>query len=297
VSTTTRPAAAGPRMPPARRLWALGEPFHALTYFADEARTAFAAAGLRTFWAGYFAGRAAPLGAVGPEVVTAAFASFAPAFVARRVPEVWSTTSPAGALAARLAGVDAAVQRALPDWADSTDAVEAATLARRAAEAVDVPGRPLAAANSALPVPEQPHLALWQSLTTLREHRGDGHLATLLQHGLIGLPALVLSAAAGTTSADWLQRARGWSADEWADAGAVLAQRGWLADGELTAEGAALRADVEADTDRLARGPWAALGAAGCDRLAELLVPVRRAVLAAGDWPPHNPIGVPDPGS
>jgi hypothetical protein len=294
VSTTTaRPAAAGPRMPTARRLWALGEPFHALTYFADEARTAFAAAGLRTFWAGYFAGRAAPLGAVGPEVVTATFASFAPAFVARRVPEVWSTTSPAGALAARLAGVDAAVQRALPGWAGSTDAVEAATLARQAAEAVDVPGRPLAAANSALPVPEQPHLALWQSLTTLREHRGDGHLATLLQHGLLGLPALVLSAAAGTTSADWLQKARGWSADEWTDAAAVLAQRGWLADDGLTAEGAALRADVEADTDRLAQRPWAALGEAGCDRLAELLVPVRRAVVAAGDWPPHNPIGVP----
>ncbi|WP_246080759.1 SCO6745 family protein [Modestobacter altitudinis] len=277
----------------ARRLWALGEPFHALTYFADEARTAFAAAGLRTFWAGYFAGRAAPLGAVGPEVVAATFASFAPAFVARRVPEVWSTTSPAGALAARLAGVDAAVQRALPGWADSTDALEAATLARRAAEAVDVPGRPLAAANSALPLPEQPHLALWQSLTTLREHRGDGHLATLLQHQLLGLPALVLSAAAGTTSADWLQKARGWSADEWADAGVVLAHRGLLADGALTADGQALRADVEADTDRLAQGPWTALGEAGCDRLAELLVPVRRAVIAAGDWPAHNPIGVP----
>jgi hypothetical protein len=280
-------------MPVARRLWALGEPFHALTYFADEARTAFAAAGLRTFWAGYFAGRSAPLGAVGPEVVTATFASFAPAFVARRVPEVWSTTSPAGALAARLAGVDAAVQRALPGWADSTAAVEAATLARLAAEAVDLPGRPLAAANSALPVPEQPHLALWQSLTTLREHRGDGHLATLMQHGLLGLPALVLSAAAGTTSADWLQKARGWSADEWTDAAAALTQRGWVVDGELTAEGAALRAAVEADTDRLAQAPWAALGEAGCDRLAELLVPVRRAVLAAGDWPPRNPIGVP----
>ena len=104
-------------MTSARRLWALGEPFHALTYFADEARTAFDAAGLRGFWAGYFAGRAAPLGPVGPGVVTATFASFAPAFVARRVPGVWTTTTPDGALAARLAGVDAAVERALPGWA------------------------------------------------------------------------------------------------------------------------------------------------------------------------------------
>ena len=68
----------------ARRLWALGEPFHALTYFADESRAAGEAAGLTGFWAGYFAFRAAPLGPVGPEVVTASFYNFAPAFVARR---------------------------------------------------------------------------------------------------------------------------------------------------------------------------------------------------------------------
>ena len=106
----------------ARRLWSLGEPFHALTYFADEARTAFDTVGLRGFWAGYFAGRAAPMGAVGPAVVTATFASFAPDFVARRVPGVWTTTTPADALAARLAGVDAAVARALPGWAGSPGA-------------------------------------------------------------------------------------------------------------------------------------------------------------------------------
>jgi hypothetical protein len=191
--------------------------------------------------------------------------------------------------------VDAAVQRALPGWADSADAAEAATLARRAAEAVDVPGRPLAAANAGLPWPEQPHLVLWQALTTLREHRGDGHLAALLQREVIGLPALVLSAAAGTTAAEWLQRARGWSPEEWAEAADALTERGWLADGELTAEGLAIRTAVEADTDRLALGPCAALGDVGCDRLAELLTPVRRAVVAAGDWPAHNPIGVPDP--
>ena len=279
----------------ARRLWALAEPFHALPYFADEARTAFAAAGLHSFWLGYFAGRAAPLGAVGPQVVTATFGSFAPAFVERSVPKIWTLTTPAAALAARLAGVDAAAQRALPGWADSTDAAEAAALARRAAEAVDVPGRPLAAANTGVPWPEEPHLVLWQALTTLREHRGDGHLAVLLQRGLLGLPALVLSAAAGMTTAEWLQRARGWSPEEWARAAGVLTDRGWLAGEELTDAGRALRADVEADTDRLAAGPWAALGEAGCDRLAELLVPVRHAVVAAGEWPAHNPIGVPDP--
>ena len=53
----------------ARRLWRLLEPYHAATYFAPEARQAFKDAGLRGFWMGYFAGRAAPMGAVGPGVV------------------------------------------------------------------------------------------------------------------------------------------------------------------------------------------------------------------------------------
>ena len=107
----------------ARRLWALAEPFHALTYFAQECRDAAEQAGLHGFWNGYFALRAAPLGAVGPEVVTAVFYNFAPDFVARRVPAVWDAVTPSAALDARLAGVDAAVGRVLGEWSSSPDAV------------------------------------------------------------------------------------------------------------------------------------------------------------------------------
>jgi hypothetical protein len=280
----------------ARRLWALGEPFHALNYFADEARAAGEAAGLTGFWKGYFALRAAPLGAVGPEVVTAVFYNFAPEFVARWVPAVWDVVTPEVALGVRLAAVDAAVRRVLgEEWAASAEAAEAAELACAAAAAVDVPGRPLAAANTGVPMPDQPHLALWQALTTLREHRGDGHDAALLQREIDGISAHVLAAAAGRSSRQWLMRARGWDDDAWDDATQRLTARGWLADGELTAEGLAMVAAVEADTDRLALGPWAALGDVGCDRLGELLIPIRHAVLAADLWPQHNPIGAPDP--
>src|SRR4051794_13157038 len=97
----------------ARRLWALGEPLHALIYFAEEARAAGEAAGLAGFWQTYFAFRAAPLGPVGPAVVTAAFYNFAPGFVAKRVPAVWSAISPDAALEVRLTGVDAAARRLL----------------------------------------------------------------------------------------------------------------------------------------------------------------------------------------
>ena len=281
----------------ARRLWALGEPFHALMYFADELRVAGGAAGLTGFWQTYFAFRAAPLGPAGPEVVTACFYNFAPSFVARRVPAVWDATTPADALDARLGGVDAAVRRVLgEDRPGSAEVAEAADLACAAAAAVDLPGRPLAAGNTAVAGPEEPHLALWQALTTLREHRGDGHNVALLQREVDGVGAHVLAAAAGRTSREWLQRARGWDDTEWDEAAERLARRGWLdGDGGLSAEGLAMVAAIEADTDRLALGPWQALGDARCDRLAELLGPIRRAVVAAGDWPAHNPIGAPEP--
>ncbi|WP_448624681.1 SCO6745 family protein [Geodermatophilus sp. URMC 64] len=280
----------------ARRLWALGEPYHALTYFTAESRSAAEAAGLTGFWNGYFAFRAAPLGAVGPAVVTATFYNFAPGFVARRVPAVWDAVTPVAALAARLAGVDAAVRRVLgEEWLASAEAAETAELVRRAAEAVEQPGRPLAAANAALPGPDRPHLVLWQGLTTLREHRGDGHNAALLEREVDGTAAHVLAAAAGRADRGWLMKARGWDDAAWDAAAARLTDRGWLDGADLSAEGTAMVAAIEADTDRLALGPWRALGDTRCDRLAALLAPLRRAIVAGGAWEPGNPIGVPDP--
>src|SRR4051794_18676046 len=280
----------------ARRLWALGEPFHALTYFTAESRQAADDVGLTGFWNGYFALRAAPLGVVGAPVVTATFYNFAPAFVQRRVPAVWETVTPAQALAARLSGIDAAVRRVLgEEWLTSAEAAEVAELVGIAAAATDGVGRPLAAANAGLPDPDLPHLRLWQGLTTLREHRGDGHNAALLAREVDGVGAHVLAAAAGRSDRDWLLKARGWDEEAWTGGVARLTERGWLAGEELTAEGTAMVAGIEADTDRLALAPWRALGDARCDRLAELLVPIRRAVLTAGAWEPGNPIGVPDP--
>ena len=138
-------------------------------------------------------------------------------------------------------------------------------------------------------MPEEPHLALWQALTTLREHRGDGHNVALVEREIDGVAAHVLAAAAGRSTREWLQRARGWDDAAWDAAVEQLAERGWVDEGELTAEGLAMVAAVEADTDRLALGPWQALGDAGCDRLAELLTPVRRAVVAAGRMAGRQP--------
>ena len=94
-------------------MWTLFEPIHAVTYFTPEGRSAYEQAGLRGFWRGYFAGRAAPLGAAGPAVVAASFFNFAPAFVARAIPGIWELITPEEALRVRLAGATSALGRLL----------------------------------------------------------------------------------------------------------------------------------------------------------------------------------------
>ena len=109
-------------MTPARTMWTLFEPLHAVTYFAPEGRAAFEAAGLRGFWRGYFASRSAPLGRAPAAVTIALYANFAPRMVERAIPSVWELASPEKALAARLEGSVAALSRLL----DGQDVDEAA---------------------------------------------------------------------------------------------------------------------------------------------------------------------------
>ncbi|MFI7599102.1 hypothetical protein [Actinoplanes sp. NPDC049681] len=272
-----------------RHLWQLYEPLHAVTYFAPEARTAFEGAGLRGFWRGYFAGRAAPLGAVTAAPVTALFFSFAPAMVARALPDVWQRASPEQALAARLEGAVAALRAVLPDdparWSAAADLLEAA------AQAAVTAGRALGAANAALPRPAEPLPRLWHAATVLREHRGDGHIAALVDAEVTGCQALVLRDAL-YGGRDQLQPNRGWTDEEWDAASRELAERGWLdEDGRPTPEAADVHRAVEDRTDRLAAQPWSALDTGDQARLAELLAPLATAVGVVIPYP--NPMGVP----
>jgi len=132
----------------ARSMWTLFEPVHAVTYFAAEARSAYEQAGLRGFWRGYFAGRAAPLGVAGAAVVAASFFNFAPAFVARAIPGVWELITPEEALRVRLAGAAEGLGRLLAG--QEAEAAAAGDLLWRAIGELDFSGRVLAAANAAL---------------------------------------------------------------------------------------------------------------------------------------------------
>ncbi|HEY2270037.1 MAG TPA: hypothetical protein VGI96_45985, partial [Streptosporangiaceae bacterium] len=88
----------------ARRLFELLEPICLVTFMAEECNEEMAALGHRTYWDGYFASRAAPLGRVPAQVVHAAFYSFAEGEAARHIPSAWETIPPEASVAARLRG-------------------------------------------------------------------------------------------------------------------------------------------------------------------------------------------------
>lgn len=278
----------GPR---ARAMWTLFEPVHAVCYFSPEARSAFETAGLRGFWRGYFAGRAAPLGAVSADVVTASFYNFAPSMVARAIPGVWDLITPAEALRVRAAGAATALRGLLAGLEPRVR--QAADRLWAVASGLDYAGRALAAANGALPEPEDDFARLWQATTTLREHRGDGHWAALLAADVDGCEVLVLRCALDMRR-EVVQPIRRWSDEQWQAARSRLTDRGYLAaDGEPTQAGRTVQREVEEATDRAAARPWAELDEAATADLAAVLTPI--AVACATVIPYPSPMGVPAP--
>ncbi len=285
------------RTHPARRLWASLETLHDITYFADGVRPAGIALGLKGFWMTYFAFRAAPLGPVSSAVVIAAFAGFHPAMVAKALPGAWSLTTPEACLQARAEVSTAALRDA---GVDPNACERAGTLLGPVAAAADRTGRPLFAANAALPPPGDPIGRLWQLATTLREHRGDGHIAALVTEGITGLQAHLLQVADGRYPDALIRPARGWSEQEWAEAAATLRGRGLLTVGtapQLTHTGHALLDTIESRTDERAwTGGLSLLGEQGAGEIIALLRPSVRAVAASGILPDVNPTGLPYPG-
>jgi hypothetical protein len=266
----------------ARKTWRTAEPLHGMIYFVPEAAEAYAALGI-TGRDGYFASRAAPMGAVSAEVVISTFFNFNPELVQAAIPKAWSVTSPEALVAARLTAVDGAFRRLIGDDVVHSDEMrQAADLARGMAEGASahIEGRPLCAGHAQLPWPDAPHLVLWHAQSILREYRGDAHIALLVTHGLSGIDALLTHAAAGDVPPHLLQSTRGWSNADWEAAATSMRTRGWLADTDeltFTDWGAAQRLEIEDQTDHLAAAPYAALGEEGCAKLRTLTRPWSKA--------------------
>jgi len=280
----------------ARLVWQFGEPVHAVTYFAPETRYRTDELGLKGGWMSYFGCRAAPLGTVGPAVVGAAFYNFHPRMVHRAIPDAWGFASPQQLLDARLDAINQAFRRLLGDAIDSGDVRRAADLARASIEHCEYAGRPLGAANAALTPPSAAHLSLWQSLTTIREHRGDGHVAALVEAGIAPCQALVLQTATGRSDPDALRANRGWTEEEWAATVTSLQARGWIdASGAATGTGQDVRDRLEDSTNRLAAPIVAGIGSEAAGELVGLLRPLAEAVMASGTVSALNNMGVPWP--
>lgn len=280
----------------ARALWHRLEALNAVTYFSPECRDAPSRHGLQGFWTGYFACRAAPMGPVPSGVVEATFFNFHPSRVRRAIPGAWTVADPSRLVDVRTEAAARALRRLLGGGAAESVAAAVLPDLERALDQASAAGRPLFAANREVPRRDDPVAALWQAATTLREHRGDGHVALLVGAGLGGCEAHALFAACEGVDAELFQQSRGWSPDEWATAVEGLASQGLLG-GDATATGAGrrLREEIELRTDELSAPPYAAVGDGRLDELLAVLGRAAETVTAAGEILFPNPMGLPRP--
>lgn len=268
----------------ARRAFAHLEVVHVPQYFSPAVAEAHAGLGLELPWGGYTAGRAACMGPVGPEVATAVFYGFAPRLLQQVLPAAWEVTTPERAHAATLEAVSATLAPLLAPH--DAEVRRAAELAREVALLHPVVGRPLAAARSSTPWPEEPHLVLFEAAARIRESRGDGHVATLVAAGIDGCESHLTVAGDTEKVRRVLQPRRGWTDAEWDAAVRRLQERGLLGDdGQRTERGVQVRTAVEERTDALAVPPWRAFGPERTAQLLEALEPIAHA-LAATDLVP-----------
>ena len=259
------------------RMFELVEPIATVT-FSAAVTEAFRAVGMRNYWDGYFAGRAAPLGLAPAEVVHAVFYNFAEGEVARHIPWIWGTITPDQAIAVRERSSAAELRRRIGALADSESLARVADLATRAALSAPTEGRILYAGLRALDAPQEPVAKLWHATNLLREHRGDGHNWVLAAHGIGGGESHVLMALSLGMKAEEFGRINHLPRARVASVVDGLRRRGLVDDaGLFTAAGRETRERIEALTDELAAPAYDVLTADELEELVEGLEPIATA--------------------
>lgn len=265
------------------RMFELVEPIGTITFSAVP-NEAFLAIGMRNYWDGYFAGRAAPLGLAPAEVVHAVFYNFADGEVARHIPWVWGKTTPQEAIAVREQGSAAALRQVIGALTDSPTLTRVADLATRAALSAPTEGRALYAGLKALEVPEEPVARVWHAATLLREHRGDGHNAALLAHRINGTEAHVLLALSLGMRPQEFGRIHHLPPAQLDAVIDGLRDRGLVdAAGGFTDAGREIKQRIEALTDELAAPAYDVLSADELDELIVGLEPIATAAKTVDD--------------
>ena len=178
-------------------------------------------------------------------------------------------------------GSAAALREMIGELADSPGLERVTDLAVRAALSAPTEGRALYAGLRALDVPEEPMARLWHAATLLREHRGDGHNAALLAHGIGGTEAHVLLALTLGMQAEKFGRIHHLPKAQLAAVIDGLRARGLVnADGGFTDVGRETRERIETLTDELAAPAYDVLSADELDELIAGLEPIAAAVEA-----------------
>ncbi len=260
---------------------------HRPVYFVPEANEEYAALGVEPGRGTYFASRTAPMGVVPDEVILATFYNFSEQAVrTAEVGKVWAGALPDALQAARFRAVRRSFER-VGCTLSVEHIAEARALIDPVVAGLSLAGKPLAAANAAVPLPDDALLALWQQVTIIREWRGDVHIALLIANDIGPCECMVLQVGTGRFPLGITQATRMWNEEEWAQAIVGLNARGWVAaDGSMTSEGTAAREHLEDETDRVCAPIWKSIGEAGAKRLAELLDPIHVAMTAAGTYGP-----------
>jgi hypothetical protein len=260
--TPTATPAPAPQVPNtvARRVRDAIEPIATIGWWSRSASESATEVGL-DFFSAYVWGRAASLGPdVSPAVVESCFGVFESGMIERVLTAAQATVSQEVVLAARQRGATAGLAAST----GSIDPSVIATLGSRllvALQEVEGTGRPLFSALRALPVPHDPHGALWRGAELLREHRGDGHLAAGIAVGLNASEMNVLTELWLGYGFGEYSGTRGFSTDRLAETAAGLHERGWLTgERSLTADGRQAREAIELATDASQQALMDALG-------------------------------------
>ena len=238
---------------------------------------------------GYFAGRAAPLGAVGPEVVTALFYNFAPSRVARALPDAWGFAPPAAALSApprgfgrgtaaiargrrrhrrRLAGAPCRRSGAIRG-PGAVRGQQCAAVARRSG------GGALARCDVAARAPRRRTRG---GADGGRSHRPRGERA---------------HSSSGGAPREFMAVGRDYDEEEWSANVATLSGRGLLEGRRCPLRRRALRSRRSSRNAPTASPsvPTTASTTHEVEEMIAALTPLARSVIDAGDVPPMTPIG------
>ncbi|MEM7341156.1 MAG: hypothetical protein AAF467_21050 [Actinomycetota bacterium] len=265
----------------ARRLRDAIEPIAMHPVWSRQTNEALERLGLN-FFTGYVWGRAAALGEPAPGVVVSTFAVFEPSLMTGVYEAGRAACARDSLLATRFEATTASLA---PVLAGEDVSVVAGRL-RAAALDLDRAGRPLYTGLADLPLSDDPVEMLWRCAEMIREHRGDSHIAACVAAGLDPVAMNVLTELWVGFPLGQYSGSRGWAPEAIDACVADLRAQGLLNGDALSADGHAVRAEIEDVTDRAQRQLVSRLGADVDGLIADLERWSARCV-AADAFPPN----------